>query len=248
MSDTPGRPDPPGPPEARAHLRFRSSICINLQKKAQRRTMRPRDVTPSRPRPRRFQNPSDPQPCGRRGPAALTFLLGIVAARGGRCVRRRICHGAALPSRHQTNCCDPSRGRWENRMEPDWGPPPLPRTSPPAGPPPAPIGCLGPPRPPAPQPVPRIGAASCHSAAAPRPPDPPPRGRDPGRGAGRSRSTPLGSLFEADSKSAVCALISGDVSRARRLPVPQCPGHQAPARGVRSETPWLWECLGRICY
>ena len=58
-------------------------------------------------------------------PSALTFLLGIVAARGGRRVRRRICHrGAALPSRrrrrhHHANCCDPSWGRWENRMEPD---------------------------------------------------------------------------------------------------------------------------------
>lgn len=150
-------------------------------------------------------------------------------------------------------------------MEPDWGPPPLPRASPPAGPPPAPIGCEAHRGPRAPRPAaPNRRCGLSLRRLAPPPAGPPPRGRDPGRGAGRSRPTPLGSLFEADSKSAVCAPIRRGASRGRRIAVPQCPGRRAlagrgspsapspvaseGARGVCAEMARVRERLGETCH
>lgn len=153
VSDTPGRPDPPGSPEARTHLRLRRSICVNLQEKAQWRTMRPRDVTPSRPRPRRFQNPPDPNPAGAvdrpRSPSSwASWRRGV----GDKCDVGSVTELHCLAATTRTAATRRGGGGrtgW-NRIG---ARPPLPRASPPAGPPPAPIGCLDPPRPPAPQPV-----------------------------------------------------------------------------------------------
>lgn len=182
--------------------------------------------------PRRFPNPHPaPGPTPARDSAALPsrpfrrahLPLGHRGGVEGRRVRDRTCHGATAARTAATRRGGGGRTGW-NRIGARPSPP---RTSPPAGPPPAPIGCAARRRP---SPRPRIGAVACHSAASPRPPGPSLGGRDPGRGAGRSRPTPLGSLFEADSKSAVCALIRGGVSRGRRVALPQCPGRLGRAR------------------
>lgn len=226
--------------------------------------MRPRDVTRAARAPRRFPNPHPAParpPLGAPPPvppAALTFLLGILAALDGRRVRGRTCHGAAAARTAATRRGGGGRTGW-NRIG---ARPPLPRASPPAGPPPAPIGCAARRRP---CPGPRIGAATCHSAASPRPPGPSLGGRDPGRGAGRSRPTPLGSLFEADCKSAVCALIRGGVSRGAASPSHNASGGwrspvcspasspaarlpRTPARGVCSTVAvaGVRQCLGEV--